>query len=99
MQTYTYRLGESAEPITMRQDDGTPYDLSGCSVQIAVETGPTCLIVPVQIPDPLLGTIMPDTAVLDTLTPRARRASIHITWSEGSKDSSPDFALNIVEAC
>ena len=99
MQTYTHRLGETPEPLTLWQSDGVPYDLSDTTVTLAVHDGGVCTIVPVTVPDPLLGTVMPDQAALDAFTPRVRRAVLHIIWADASHDSSPDFAINFVEAC
>lgn len=38
MQTYTHRLGGTPEPISLLQDDDTPYDLSDATVTIQVQS-------------------------------------------------------------
>jgi len=99
MATETYVRGDTLPlVVTLRQTDGTPYDLTDCEVALHINTAAACLDVPGTIPDPLLGTVRFDLSELD-LTPRARRATVEVTWSDGSTEKAGEFVLNTVERC
>lgn len=99
MQTEKHTRGDTLPlVVTLRQTDGTPYDLSDCAVALHIQNGALCIEVAGTIPDPLLGAVLFDLAPLD-LSPRVRRATVEVTWSGGATETAGEFALNIVEGC
>lgn len=99
MQSETHVLGDTLPlVVVLIQTDGTPYDLSDCSVSIGIRTAATCITVPGRIPDPLLGAVLFDLAGLD-VPARLYRTSVEVTWSDGTRESAGVFALNLKEAC
>ena len=99
MQTYVYRHGTTPMPITLEQDDGTPWDLSDATVVMRVQDGATCIDIPLHVPDPLLGVVVPDQAMLEALTPRARRAHLHVEWVDGTEEDAPAMVLHVMGGC
>lgn len=97
MATETHTRGDTLPlVVTLRQTDGTPYDLTDCTVELHINTAAACLEVPGTIPDPLLGAVLFD---LPDLTPRARRVTVEVTWSDGTTETAGDFVLHTVERC
>lgn len=99
MATEPYFRGDTLPlTVTLRQEDGTPYDLTECTVALHVNTTTACLIVPGTIPDPLLGVVLFDLSALD-LHPRLHRATVEITWSDGTEETAGSFNVNVKERC
>lgn len=99
MQTEKHTIGDTLPlVVVLRQTDGVPYDLSDCAVALHINDGASCIEVAGTIPDPLLGAVLFDLAALD-LSPRVRRATIEVTWSDETVETAGEFALNIVEDC
>ena len=99
MATETHTRGDTLPiVVNLLQKDGTPYDLSDCTVELHVNTAAACLTVPGTVPDGLLGAVLFDVNALD-LPPRARRATVEVTWSDGTQETAGEFVLNTVERC
>lgn len=99
MATETYVRGDTLPlVVTLRQEDGTPYDLTDCTVALHINTATACLVVPGTIPDVLLGAVLFDLSDLD-LRPRLHRATLEITWSDGTEETAGTFNINVKERC
>lgn len=99
IQTETHYRGDTIPlTITLRQEDGVPYDLSDCRVWLSIPHEGACLTVAGTVSDPLLGTVLFAGADLD-LPPRARRTSVIVEWADGAVETVAEFALLTMEHC
>lgn len=99
MHVERYVRGDTAPlVVVLKQLDGTPYDLSGCVVRLLIHVEGVCLEVAGTVPDPLLGAVLFALGALD-LPARVLRASLSVTWSDGTVETPSNFTLRVKEAC
>lgn len=100
MDTLIHTLGDTVPYVAtaVDEDTGLPLDLTGCSASLSVRAGGVCQVVPAVI-DAAAGTVSLDLSGL-TLPARAYRASLHVVWPDGARETEETaIALIVREGC